>query len=202
MTMETTGTPAALAEMAGLSAERQKELMKPHTFEVMELGFNRVRQESEMPDKSKRVEIWDGRQRKQLVLYPAGKRAMLYDYSQRPDDKTTNNEDRGLASPRRRPEEPGPVVVFRSLLLDTMHKPDGQRESLGEKEIDGRQLWDSASASAVRCPNVWGDPKTRAPVRIEWDVLMPHYKGTTSDFGSTCRWTSRCSASIRRQAIR
>ena len=183
MTMETTGTPAALAEMAGLSAERQKELMKPHTFEVMELGFNRVRQESEMPDKSKRVEIWDGRQRKQLVLYPAGKRAMLYDYSQRPDDKTTNNEDRGLASPRRRPEEPGPVVLFRSLLLDTMHKPDGQRESLGEKEIDGRRVVGFRLSVRGTVLNVWGDPKTRVPVRIEWtSALMPHYKGTTSDF--------------------
>ncbi len=93
MTLETTGTPAALAETAGLSAETQKELIKPHTFEVMELGFDRSRRESEMPDKSKRVEIWDGRQRKQLVLEPAEKRATLYDYSQRP--RRQDSQQRG-----------------------------------------------------------------------------------------------------------
>ncbi|MGA2062819.1 MAG: hypothetical protein ABSG67_20290, partial [Thermoguttaceae bacterium] len=183
MTIETTDTPVGLAEMAGLSAERQKELINPHSFEVMELGLDRNRRESEWPDKSKRVEIWDGRQRRLLVLEPADKRATLYDYSQSPEDKIANNADQGSAPPRRRPEEPGTVALFRSLLLDTVHKPDAQRESLGEKEIDGRRVVGFRLSIRGTVLSVWGDPETRVPVRLEaTTALVPNCNVTASDF--------------------
>ena len=183
MTMETTGTPAGLAEMTGLSAERQKERINPHRFEVMQLGPDRTRLESEMPDKSKRVEILDGRQRKQLVLAPAVKVATLFDLSNGPNDKTRKKDDRGSASPRSDPGEPGPVSLFRALLLDTVHKPNTQRESLGEKEIDGRQVVGFRLSGHGNVVSVWGDPKTRLPVRIEVTMaLVPSYKAIASDF--------------------
>ncbi len=173
--MEMTSLPAG---MTGLSAEEQEKRMKPQTSVVMESGFKRSR--TEVP--GKRVEIWDGNQRKQLVLYPALKRATLFDDSGGSEEKSTEEEDRGSASPRR-PEEPGTVTLFRSLLLDTVHKPGAQRESLGEKEIDGRRVVGfSLSARGVTI-NVWGDPKTRLPVHIESTIAMaPHLKITQSDF--------------------
>lgn len=173
--MEMTSLPAGTT---GLSAEEQEKRMKPQTSVVMEWGFNRSR--TEVP--GKRVEIWDGNQRKLLVLYPAIKRATLFDHSQESEDKGTKEEDQGSASPRR-PEEPGTVALFRSLLLDMVHKPGAKRESLGEKEIDGRRVMGFSLSVRGVTINVWGDPKTRLPVRIESTMaLMPHLKITQSDF--------------------
>lgn len=178
ISIEMTGTPAGTT---GLSAEEQEKRTKPHTSKIMELGFNRQRQESETP--GKRVVIWDGNQRKQLILQPAEKRATLYEYSQEPEAKAAQKEDRGSASLRSPPEEPGSVALFRSLLLDTLHNPDVRHESLGEKVIDGRRVVGFRLSTRGVVMKVWGDPKTRLPVRIESTMaLAPHLKVTASDF--------------------
>ena len=123
-----------------------------------------------------------GSQRKQLVLYPAAKQALLYDYTDEPEDETVGKEDHDSASPRR-PEEPGTVALFRSLLLDTVQKPGAQRDSLGEKEIDGRRVVGFRLSAGGVVIDVWGDPKTRLPVRIETTMAMvPNLKITQSDF--------------------
>ena len=117
------------------------------------------------------------------MLYPALKRATLFDHSGESEDKSAKEEDQGSASPRRRSEEPGTVALFRSQLLDTVHKPGAQRESLGEKEIDGRRVVGFSLSVRGVVINVWGDPKTRLPVRIESTMaMMPHIKLTQSDF--------------------
>lgn len=171
----------ASAGMTGLSAEKQKELMK-RTSEVMELGAHRSRHETGVGN-SKTVEIWDLRQGKQLLLEPAEKRARLIEYSQRPKDQTPGSDDRGLVPPRREPGEPAPVALFRALLLDTVRKPGFQRQSLGEKEIDGRRVVGFRMSGRGTVVDVWGDPQTRLPVRIEsTSALMPDYKMTTRDF--------------------
>lgn len=178
MIIQATSLPAGTT---GLSPERQKELLKPYTSLVMELGSDHRRQESETP--AKMVEIWDGNQHKQLVLEPARKRATLYDYSEETDDKKHEAKKQGSPSPRHRPGEPGSVALFRSLLLDTVHKPDAQREPLGKKMIDGRRVVGFRLSTRGVVLNVWGDPKTRLPVRIESTMtLMPNLEVTASNF--------------------
>ncbi|MGO9109633.1 MAG: hypothetical protein ACLP9L_10395, partial [Thermoguttaceae bacterium] len=180
MIIETMSPPAGMATMSGLSAEEQKELMKPRTSVVMEMGSHRTRNE-DLRDKI--VTIWDGDQHKQLVLQPAEKRATLYDYSERSKDKASSKKHLDLALPQGRPEEPGSVALFRALLLDTVRKPDVQRKPLGEKEIDGRQVVGFCLSGHGAVLSVWGDPKTRLPVRVEGTfALMPNAKLTESDF--------------------
>ena len=77
------------------------------------------------------------------------------------------------------------MACFRSALLDTRDKPDAKREPLGKKEIDGRPVVGfriNINRSGVVL-DVWGDPKTGLPVRIESTAaIMPNYKVTMSDF--------------------
>jgi hypothetical protein len=75
------------------------------------------------------------------------------------------------------------VAIFRSALLDARDIPDVKRESLGEKEIDGRQVVGFRISLPAAVFNVWGDPKTGLPVRMEATMaLMPDMKVTMSDF--------------------
>ena len=102
MTMETTSLPAG---RGSLSAEEQKELMNPRTYEVMEFGSNRRRMEwNEWSDRKvagRRVQIWDGSERKQLMLFPAAKKALLYDDTDVPEVETVVKEDQCSAAPPR-----------------------------------------------------------------------------------------------------
>ena len=169
--------------MVGLSAELQNDLMKPRTSQVMMLDANRSREETKESDKSKTVEIWDGGQGKQLILEPAKKRATVWNYPAVPNDKTPDGKERGAASPQPGPGGPWPVALFRSALLDARDKPDVQRESLGEKEIDGRRVVGFRISRPGMVMSVWGDPKTGLPVRIESTMAInPNYKVTTTDF--------------------
>ena len=79
------------------------------------------------------------------------------------------------------------LAGFRSLLLDAREKPDVKRESLGEKEIDGRRVigFRFTHPRLYRMVmNLWGDPKTGLPVRIETTMASPtsNVKVTMSDF--------------------
>jgi hypothetical protein len=153
------------AEMKRLPAETLKGQM---TAEVMALGANRSRTEQGI-GKFKTVHIWDGGQGKTLMLQPAEKRATVFNYADMPKDKTPNGGD--------------PVAEFRSLLLDARDKPDVKRESLGEKDIDGRRVVGFRISLPAAVFSVWGDPKTGLPVRVESTVaIMPNVKMTMSDF--------------------
>lgn len=183
MIMEQKSLPAG---KGALSPKEQKELMEPRTYDVMELGSNRSRKEWDEWNGRKaggrRVEIWDGSQRKQLTLFPAAKKALLYDYSLESEDNGVKEDAQGSASARR-PEAPGTVSLFRSLLLDTLQKPGAQRDTLGNKEIDGRGVVGFRLSVGGVVIDVWGDPKTRLPVRIESTIaMMPNIKITQSDF--------------------
>ncbi|HUT93685.1 MAG TPA: hypothetical protein VMY37_29750 [Thermoguttaceae bacterium] len=168
MTIEMTSLPAGV--MVGIPEEMQKDLMNT-TTEVMELDASRSRRELEMPGRSKMVDIWDGGQGKGLRLEPAEKRATVYNYANRPKDETPSKHPVGYAA------------MFRSALLDARDIPDFKRESLGEKEIDGRPVVGFRISLPAAVFNVWGDPKTGLPVRIEATLaLMPDMKLTMSDF--------------------
>ena len=90
------------------------------------------------------------------------------------------------------------MALFRALLLDTVHKPDGQRESLGEKEIDGRRVVGFRLSDRGTVLSVWGDPKTRVPVRIYHMRGLPMLKpsrflspmgcsGAAKSFSTPCK---------------
>ena len=75
---------------------------------------------------------------------------------------------------------------MRSLILD-VRKPDVKRESLGEKEVDGRRAvgW-RVSGPGLHEPGatatIWGDPQTGLPIRIESYSALEGTKSTLSDF--------------------
>lgn len=79
-----------------------------------------------------------------------------------------------------------PLDEIRSLILDA-EKPDVRRESLGEKEVDGRRAvgW-RVSGPGLHEPGVtvtiWGDPQTGLPICIESYSALEGVKSTLSDF--------------------
>jgi outer membrane lipoprotein-sorting protein len=165
MTSERTSPLPGMARMMGMPAETQKDSMKATTAVVMMLDANRSRTEWEY----KMVNIRDGGQGKSLWLYPAEKRATLSNNTNKPNNKNLNGRD--------------PVARYRSLLLDARDKPDVKRESLGEKDIDGRHAigFRISRPGMVMC--LWGDPKTGLPVRVETtSALWPNIKTIMSDF--------------------
>jgi outer membrane lipoprotein-sorting protein len=181
----TTEMTALSAEMKLLPAEMQKDLMKKATVtaEVMmitTLDGYRARTEMEGPDRSKTVEItiWDGDQGKKIELQPAEKRATVRNLTNMRKDKIPNPDSRDL------------LAYFRSLLLDAWDKPDVKRESLGEKDVDGRRVvgFRLSGRGLDKWPpdtvmSLWGDLKTGLPVRIETTMAMaPNVKVTMSDF--------------------
>jgi hypothetical protein len=164
----TTKWTSLSAGMTGLTAEMQKELLeKGTTDEVMMLGASRVRTVSQGLIKT--VYIWDGSQRKSLLLQPEAKLATVTNYADMPADKARSDRD--------------PMAGIRSLLLDARDTPGIKRESLGEKVIDGCRAIGFRIRKDAAVLDLWGDPKTGAPIRIETSsTLIPNIMATMSDF--------------------
>jgi hypothetical protein len=85
------------------------------------------------------------------------------------------------------PKEKRPKAIFfelRSQLADARDQPDWIREPLGEKVIDGRSLVGYRLTGHGMICDLWGDPKTSMPVRIENSAPSnPNMKPTIcSDF--------------------
>ena len=126
------------------------------TAKVMAMASaQRLRTEQDLPNKSKMVVISGGS--KTLLLFPAQKSAVV--------TSLTNvlNEKR-------------PRVIFfelRSLLAAVRDLPDWIQESLGEKTIDGQRLVGYRLTGHGMIWDLWGDPKSRMPVRIE--VRIPEH---------------------------
>jgi len=146
--------------------------------DVMVLGATRSRQELEiaMPagpqtekaNKSKMVMIFDWGRSKSLSLDPATKKAMVVSLANLTKEQVSRQD---------------PFASFRSALLDARDKPDVKRESLGEKEIDGRRVVGFRVSSRGMVVSVWGDPKTGVPVRAEATMAMfPNVTMAMSDF--------------------
>ena len=169
LTTERTGPSAGMARMMRLPADAQKELANTTTAQVMKLDANRSRMEFESRDKSKRINISDRGQGKGLWLYPAEKRATIYNTANKPKGKAPKGGD--------------PTAFYRSLLLDARDKPNVKREPLGEKDIDGHRVVGVRISSPGMVMSLWGDPKTCLPVRVEMtSAWMPDVKLTMSDF--------------------
>ncbi len=139
------------------------------TSEVMTLDGARMRQVTELPDKSKVVMIEDLSQGKSLTLVPASKTATVLTSTRNRKDKT--------------PEYGGLFTIFRLFQL-VEEKPGAvEHESLGEKEIDGRKVVGFRISSQPHDLILWGDPKTGLPVRVEMTMgIEGSQKVTFSDF--------------------
>ncbi len=121
------------------------------TGKVMAMASpQRIRLEQDLPSNQKMVSISDDAGNG-LVLRPAEKVAIV----------TT------LANV---PKEKRPKAIFfelRSQLAAARDQPDWIREPLGEKVIDGRRLVGYRLTGHGMICDLWGDPKTGMPVRIE-----------------------------------
>jgi outer membrane lipoprotein-sorting protein len=120
------------------------------TGKVMAMASpQRVRLEQDLPNEQKMVTISD--ETSNLVLRPAEKIAIV---------TTLTNVTK----------EKRPKAIFfelRSQLVDARDQPDWIREPLGEKVIDGRRLVGYRLTGHGMICDLWGDPKTSMPVRIE-----------------------------------
>jgi hypothetical protein len=140
------------------------------TSEVMVLDATRSRQEMTMPNdpKNKGVIIFDWGRGKSLTLEPASKKALVLTFANL-SKKQIENQDT--------------YVFFRSILLDARDKPDIKREPLGEKDIDGKHVVGFRVNVKGMAMNLWGDPKTGLPVRVEMTMTMfGDTKATMTDF--------------------
>ena len=160
------------AEVKCLPAEMQQKLLRGTTAQVMMLGADRMRTESEgLAENDRTVQIWDGRLGKSLSLLPGRKQASVSDDANPPKDK------------KPRPGCQDAAASFRALLLKVRNVPGGKRESLGEKEIDGHRVIGVRISSPEVVMEVWGDPDTGLPARIESTMTaLPILKTTESDF--------------------
>ncbi len=120
------------------------------TGKVMAMASpQRVRLEQDLPGNQKMVTI--SHESGSLTLRPAEKLAIV---------TTVTNV----------PKEKRPKAFFfelRSQLADARDQPDWIREPLGEKVIDGRRLAGFRLTGHGMIYELWGDPKTGLPVRIE-----------------------------------
>ncbi len=109
----------------------------------------RVRLEQDLPNEQKVVTISD--ENGSLVLRPAEKLALVTTVANVPREK--------------RPQ--ALFFALQSRLAEARDQPDWIRESLGEKVVDGRRLAGYRLAGRGMICDLWGDPKTGSPVRIE-----------------------------------
>jgi hypothetical protein len=135
--------------------------------EDMVLDATRLRREIGTSNGPKTVAITDWGRGKSLTLYPAEEQATILNYS-----NTQNYRN-------------DPNLWFR--LLQTARDNKNKKfpsVPLGEKEIDGRRVVGFRISSDRDPPmDLWGDPKTGMPVRVEMTTGMDgNIKVTLSDF--------------------
>ena len=139
------------------------------TSEEMMLDDARMRHETTMPDGSKTVVIQDLSRGKSLTLETASKKATVKTFTNWPKYQTPKDKD--------------PMAGYRLLLRDAQDNPKIKREPLGEKEIDGRRVVGFHISIQGSALDLWGDPKTGLPVRIEMTMgIDGNMKATMSDF--------------------
>jgi outer membrane lipoprotein-sorting protein len=84
------------------------------------------------------------------------------------------------------PKDKMPMDIFsqlRSQLIEAEKTPDANRESLGEKQIDGRRAIGYRIKSPAQVLTIWGDPRTALPIRVESQTdLIPKTRTTWTDF--------------------
>jgi hypothetical protein len=114
------------------------------------------------------VQIWDRDQGKMLTLMPSKKWVRVTTFINQPK------------------ESPAFSVLMLDLRLQLHEFRDGpefQRESLGEKEIDGRRAVGYRLVGHGMVADLWGDPKTGQPLCVVMPILaIRKAKQTLSEF--------------------
>jgi hypothetical protein len=129
----------------------------------MVLEPSRVRQEQANGS----IHIIDFGQKKWVMLNPTMKMALVYELT-------------------KLPEAQGPINYLdqlRNQLREMQDAPDVKRESLGYKEIDGHRAIGYRITTPGQVTEIWGDPETRLPIRVETtSPLTGDSKLTWTDF--------------------
>lgn len=162
-----------ILEAKGVKYKMTMEMKDPPavttTAEVMVLDDARTRQETAMPDGSKMIMIQDMTQGKSLSLETSSKKATIQTFTNRPKYKSAEGRNS--------------LAGYRSLLLDARDNPNSKHESLGEKRVDGQRVIGFRISGERGVMNLWGDPKTGMPVRVEMTLGMDgNMKATMSRF--------------------
>jgi outer membrane lipoprotein-sorting protein len=136
------------------------------TSEEMVLDAKRSRSETNLPG-NKMIHITDWGRGKTLWLYPATKQATIQTFANMP--KNVRND---------------PSTWPTLLRMAQENKTKGlQFTPLGEKRIDGRRVVGFRINSDRGLTDLWGDPKTGMPVRVETTMgIDGNTKVTFSDF--------------------
>ncbi len=138
--------------------------MPPGTGEMMVFGPGRFRQTTSPNG----VMIWDLDKGKELCLDTAKKQAVLFDIANMPKAKKGEQDL---------------FTCLQSQLRESKVKPGVKREPLGEKRIDGHQSIGYRFINRLQTIDLWGDPKTGLPIRVEWKMAaMPNTNMILSDF--------------------
>jgi outer membrane lipoprotein-sorting protein len=160
--------PILEAESAKFKAAFERNGKQVATADVMVSG-SRARMELQEPGQPMVIHIVDYGRSLSACIDKANKIAVIQKLVGLPRERASMNL----------------LEEMRLLILDA-DKPDVKRESLGEKEIDGRRAvgW-RLSGPGLHEPGVtvtiWGDPATGLPIRMESYYAMDGQKGTLSD---------------------
>lgn len=139
-----------------------KDLPK-QTIQTLVLEPNRLRME--MP--TGQIYIMDWNVGKMMILTPDQKSAMLFNQTDVPKEQTPANFFDQLKTGLRAADQ----------------EATSKRESLGRKQIAGREAIGFRLKTPVFEAMIWGDPKTGLPILVEMSIAMlPDTKVTMTDF--------------------
>jgi outer membrane lipoprotein-sorting protein len=173
------GTPYAFADFVKPILEAKsakfKVVFERHGKQVatgncMVLAPNRDRMELQEPGRPVEIMISDHSQGVVVMIDSVRKVAVVNKVAGLPGEQASMNL----------------LEEMRALILGA-EKPDVRRESLGEKEVEGRRAvgW-RLSGPGLQEPGltatIWGDPQTGLPIRLESYYALHDQKSTCSDF--------------------
>jgi len=128
----------------------------------------RMRNDVQQPDGGRRqIDVRDEESDRSLTLLPTEKKAEVIRYTNRPAAMKSG----------------GFLAETQKMLLESETDGKTTRESLGEREIDGRKLVGYRIASPAMTLELWGDPATGLPHSITQTMAAyPSMTTTMSDF--------------------
>jgi outer membrane lipoprotein-sorting protein len=151
------------AKTAKFKMEVQVEGQAPLELKVTFLAPDHVRQDMA----GGQVNIVDFNKGKIVGFDPKNKRMTVFSLTNIPANKM-------------------PTDLFsqlRSQLIEAEKNPSAERESLGEKQINGRRAMGYRIKSPAQVLTIWGDPRTALPIRVESQTyLIPKTRTTWTDF--------------------
>ena len=122
---------------------------------AMFLAPSLERIETKMGDEMMSINICDLRAKKWLTLIPGQKMAIVLKMENAPEDRPVN----------------GSFELIRERVRKAQADPDKRSRPLGEKQIDGVRAVGFRLDDKTGSTDVWADPKTSLPIRVETTFL-------------------------------